>query len=287
MLTIRDIQQKTVDYFSAKGVPGPKLDTDLLIAHVLGLQRLQLYLDIDRPLSETQLNELRPLVKRRAMREPLQYILGTGEFCGITLKLDARALIPRPETEELMELIPQRLNTTPERILDLGTGSGAIAIALAGMYPDADIWATDQSAAALQLAQENAEICVSDKRIHFCQGNWWEALPTGQQFDLIVSNPPYLSEAELETAAPEVAANEPEIALVSGPDGLNDLRQIIAGAARHLAPGGLMALETGIAQHRELDHLVHAAGLAGQGLSDMSGHPRFYFVMISAAISSR
>jgi len=285
MLTIRDIQKKTVDYFSGKGVPGPKLDADLLIAHVLGLQRLQLYLDIDRPLSEAQLNQLRPQVKRRANREPLQYILGTSNFCGINLKVDARALIPRPETEELIELIRQRVCPTPERILDLGTGSGAIALALAVMFPGAEVWATDQSTAALQLAQENAEICVSANRIHFRQGSWWEALPAGQQYDLIVSNPPYLSEAELQTAAPEVAANEPEIALVSGPDGLNDLRQIIAAADRHLAPGGLIALETGIAQHRELDQLVHATGLAGQGLSDMSGRPRFYFATSRAATS--
>ncbi len=283
MLSIREIQEKTVGYFSGKGVPNPKLDADLLIAHVLGLKRLELYLDIDRPLTEEQLDQLRPLVKRRAEREPLQYILGTTEFFGMQLKVDPRALIPRPETEELVEHIRDRVAETPKRILDLGTGSGAIAIALASMYPEAEVWATDQSEAALELAKENAAAYVSDNRIHFQKGSWWEAVPEALEFDLVVSNPPYLTQAEMKTAEPEVVKNEPESALVSGPDGLEALRQIMTGAKRHLAPGGMMALETGIAQHRELATLCAAAGLKGKGVADMSGRPRFYFVEAALA----
>jgi len=283
MLSIREIQEKTVGYFSGKGVPNPKLDADLLIAHVLGLKRLELYLDIDRPLTDEELDALRPLVKRRAEREPLQYILGTAEFCGMQLKVDKRALIPRPETEELIEHIRGRMAEAPKRILDLGTGSGAIAIALASIYPEAEVWATDQSEAALEMAKENAAAHVSDNRIQFQKGSWWEALPEGLEFDLIVSNPPYLTEAEMETAEPEVAKNEPEDALVSGPDGLEALKQIIAGAKARLAPGGIMALETGIAQHGDLDKLTAEADLQGEGADDMSGRPRFYFVEASLA----
>lgn len=282
MLSIREIQEKTVGYFEGKGVPNAKLDADLLIAHVLGLKRLELYLDIQRPLTGDQLNALRPLVKRRAAREPLQYILGSTEFCGMKLKVDPRALIPRPETEELVEHIRNRIVTAPSRILDLGTGSGAIAIALALLYPEAEVWATDQSEDALELAKENASTLVSEDRIQFSKGSWWEALPDGLDFDLVVSNPPYLSEAEMQTAEPEVAGNEPESALVSGPDGLDDLKLIMAGAKQRLTSGGFLVLETGIAQHSELDKLTAEAGLEGQGLADISGRARFYFVVASS-----
>ena len=156
MLTVRNVQAKTVDYFAGKGVPSPKLDTDLLIAEVLGIRRLELYLGIDRPLTASQLDLLRPMVKRRANREPLQYILGYGEFCGMKLAVDPAVLIPRQETEELIELICDRLIKTPKTILDLGTGSGAIAIALAQVFPKAQIIATDQSSPALEVARRNA-----------------------------------------------------------------------------------------------------------------------------------
>jgi release factor glutamine methyltransferase len=277
MLSIREIQKKTVGYFEGKGVLNPKLDTDLLIAHVLGLKRLELYLDIDRPLTAAQLDQLRPLVKRRGSREPLQYILGQTEFCGLKLHVDSRALIPRPETEELVEHIRDRIVRPPKKIVDLGTGSGAIAIALAVLFPDAVIVASDQSNDALQLAEENAKRCGVRERIEFCQGDWWEAVPDGSQFGLIVSNPPYLTEEEMTTAEPEVVANEPTSALVSGQDGLDDIKQIIADAKRHLSPGGLLVLETGIAQHQAIAELCQAAELVGDSVPDLSGRPRFYF----------
>lgn len=279
MLTVRDIQKKTFDYFSGRGVPNAKLDTDLLIAHVLGLKRLDLYLDMDRPLTEVQLSELRPLVKRRANREPLQYILGTSEFCGMQLQVDTRALIPRPETEELVELLRDRIVKPPASILDLGTGSGAIAIALANLYPDAEVTATDQSQAALELARTNAASFVAGNAIHFKQGSWFDAVDAGARYDLIVANPPYLTEAEMHTAAPEVAAQEPPAALVAGADGLDDLQVILTGAGAHLTPAGMLALETGIDQHAALDAIAEKAELTGQGQPDLSGRPRFYFVV--------
>lgn len=277
MLSIREIKERTESFFKEKGVPNPKLDTDILIAHSLGLKRLDLYLDLDRPLTEAQLGALRPLVKRRANREPLQYIVGSTEFYGLQLKVDSRALIPRHETEELVELIVERLETPPKRILDLGTGSGALALALASKYHEAAVTAIDQSTEALALARENAEALGLSNRLNFLEGSWLEPLSQKEQFDLIVSNPPYLTEAEMQTAEPEVISHEPHSALVSGSDGLDDLRLIMKEAPAHLAANGLLAMETGIAQHENLNQLAQANELFGESIEDLSGRPRFYF----------
>lgn len=277
MLTVREIKERTETFFKQKGVPNAKLDTDILIAHSLGLKRLDLYLDMDRPLTEAQLDALRPLVKRRASREPLQYIIGSTEFYGLSLKVDPRALIPRHETEELVDHIAERLITAPQRILDLGTGSGALALALASKYPDADVTAIDQSSEALALAQENVASLGLTEQLTFLQGNWFTPLPAGSQFALIVANPPYLTEAEMQSAEPEVVGHEPSEALVSGGDGLDDLRTILKEAKRHLAEGGCLALETGIAQHEALTQLATDNGLTGESLEDLSGRPRFFF----------
>lgn len=277
MLTVREIKERTETFFKQKGVPNAKLDTDILIAHSLGLKRLDLYLDMDRPLTEAQLDALRPLVKRRASREPLQYIIGSTEFYGLTLKVDPRALIPRHETEELVDHIVGRFTTAPQRVLDLGTGSGALALALASKYTDAKITAIDQSNEALALAAENAEALGLAERLTFLQGSWFTPLPADSHFDLIVANPPYLTEAEMQTAEPEVVDHEPSAALVSGGDGLDDLRRILGETKQYLAEGGLLALETGIAQHATLKQLADDNGLTGESLEDLSGRPRFFF----------
>ena len=277
MLTVREIKQRTEAFFIQKQVPNAKLDADILIAHSLGLKRLDLYLDLDRPLTETQLDALRPLVKRRAAREPLQYIIGTTEFYGLTLKVDARALIPRHETEELVDLIIQRCESPPTRILDLGTGSGALALALASMYEDAEVTAIDRSADALALAAENTDLLCLTGRITFLEGNWFAPLDENARFDLIVSNPPYLTEEEMGSVEPEVVGHEPHDALVSGGDGLDDLRVILGQAKAFLAEGGLLAMETGIAQHKQLQGLAEANGLSGESIEDLSERPRFFF----------
>ena len=278
LLTIREIKERTETFFESKGVPNARLDTDTLIAYSLGVKRLELYLDLDRPLTEVQLAALRPLVKRRAEREPLQYIVGTVDFCDMELKVDPRALIPRYETEELIELVSEALTENPKQILDLGTGSGALALALAHKYPKASVNAVDVSAAALSLATENAAALRLDDRITFHEGSWWCPLGLGvQRYDLIVSNPPYLTDEEMTTAEPEVVGHEPHSALVSGVDGLDDCRLIFKDAASNMQPGGLLALETGIAQSEALDALAAAAGLQGESLEDLSGRPRFYF----------
>lgn len=277
MLSIREIKDRTETFFKEKGVPNAKLDADILIAHSLGLKRLDLYLDLDRPLTEAQLSELRPLVKRRASREPLQYILGTVEFCDLQLKVDKRALIPRPETEELVELIVEKQAAAPQTILDLGTGTGALALALAHRYPEAQVTAVDFSEEALALAAENVERLGYGERVILKNGSWFEPLAEGERFDLIVSNPPYLTEEEMTTAEPEVVTFEPNSALVSGADGLEDLRKILTGVSAHLNDDGLLAMETGIAQHEALENLAKSAGLQGESVADMSGRPRFFF----------
>lgn len=278
MRTVREIKARTEPFFAEKGIESPSLEIDLILAHALGLKRLDLYLDLDRPLTEAQLEALRPLVKRRAAREPLQYILGAVEFGGLELMVDPRALIPRPETEELYALLRHRLQEGPPAgILDLGTGSGALALALAQSFPVAQVTATDASTEALDLARKNAQNNQLTERIRFLEGSWWDALPPGASYDLIVSNPPYLTESEMKTAAPEVASHEPHTALAAGIDGLDDLRILLAGANAHLAEGGLLALETGIAQGDALHALAQENGLQGEVLEDLNQRPRFFF----------
>lgn len=280
LLTVREIKERTEAFFNSKGVPDARLDTDALIAHALGLRRLELYLDLDRPLTEKQLTMLRPLVRRRANREPLQYILGTVEFYGMELRVDSRALIPRHETEELVDQLVKQLHKAPQKILDLGTGSGALALAFARKYPDAQIDAVDVSSSALSLARENAKSLDLDSRIQFYQGSWFEPLGKGgNQYDLIVSNPPYLTQKEVVTAEPEVIDHEPRGALASGVDGLDAIREILGKSVDFLKQNGILALETGIAQQDELDALSKTANLKGRCIHDLSGRPRFYFVV--------
>ncbi len=276
MRSIREIQQCTIAYFEEHSVPNAKLDTDLIMAHCLGVKRLDLYLDLERPLTELQLDLLRPLVKRRALREPLQYIIGSVEFAGVTLAVDRRALIPRQETEELFTYACEHVYERPQKILDLGTGSGALAIALAKKYPQAQVTAVDTSPDALSLAQENSSANVTEKTIQFIRSNWYDSLPMNEKYDLIVSNPPYLTKGDMTTAEPEVIKYEPHLALQSGEDGLDDLRIIIAGAYDRLATNGLLALEGGIAHSEAIVQMAKNIQLEGTCIEDLNGRPRFF-----------
>jgi release factor glutamine methyltransferase len=280
-LSLLAIKELTEGYLQEKGVPNAKLETDLLIAHVLGMQRLDVYLNFDRPISAKERDCLRPLVKRRGQREPLQYILGYQDFCDCTLKVDPRALIPRPETEQLIERIVQSLAEPPARILDLGTGSGAIILALQQQYPAAQCTAVDVSQAALDLAQENERSVLEAPSIEWIQSDWWSHIEAGKQYDLIVSNPPYLTTAELASAEPEVSQFEPHTALVSGTEGLHALQAIFEQLQQRLLPDGLCFLETGIDQDSALQRACQQAGLQGQSYPDLSGRTRFFKVMKS------
>jgi len=281
MITVLAVVQKTTDFLAAKGVESARLNAELLIGHALGLKRMQLYLQFERELPETDLEKIRPLVKRRSQREPLQHILGETEWSGVKLKVDRRALIPRPETEFLIELLEARLAANPPaRILDLGTGTGAIALALAKRFPEATVVAVDASDDALALAGENARALGLEARVSLVKSSWYTALAAAstEPFDVIVSNPPYLTAAETAAAEPEVRVYEPVSALTAAEAGLADLRAIIAGALPFLKPEGWLALETGIAQHAELITVLESAGWAGvESKQDLTERDRFIF----------
>ncbi len=281
MLTVLEVIKKTTDFFAAKGIESPRLNAELLVGHALALKRMQLYMLFERPLTAAELESIRGLVRRRGQREPLQYILGEAEFFGLKLKVDRRALIPRPETERLLELVTERQAQPPATILDLGTGSGAIALGLAKLYPQALVTAVDLSDEALALAGENAAACGLAARVTLLRSDWFAELPAAARFDLIVANPPYLSAEETAQTAPEVQGHEPLNALTAPDGGLADLRRILAAAPRFLATGGLLALETGIAQHAELARLTLEAGFKRtESRPDLTGRDRFLLAWV-------
>jgi release factor glutamine methyltransferase len=276
MFTLLELLDKTAKYFAEKNVPGPRSQAEWIFAHVLSCKRLDLFLRFDTPLAEDTLAKLRPLVARRARREPLQYVLGNSPFCNLVLKCDARALIPRPETEFLVEMILKRIKPVPKRILDLGTGTGAIALSLAKAWPESEVVAADFSEDALNLARENAAANGLEKRLRFVLSDWMEKIDG--QFDLVVSNPPYLAKEEWESAEPEVRDFEPYGALVAEEKGLADLKRILTEARGRLSAGGTIALETGIAHHEALSCIAKECGYAAfEGLRDLSNHPRYFF----------
>lgn len=280
MLTVLEIIKRTTEFFQKHGIESPRLNAELLVGHSLGLKRMQLYLQFERPLAEVELAKIRPLVKRRSDREPLQYIVGTTEFSGLVLKVDRRALIPRPETELLVEVAKAQV-PPPRRIIDLGTGTGAIALALAKHFAEAAVSAVDVSAEALALARENATTLGLAERVRFMQSDWFAAVPAGEKFDLIVANPPYLSDAETKETSPEVQRFEPWNALSAGPDGAEALRKIIAAAPAWLEVGGCLLLETGIAQHAQLLEAAKAAGFASaESRRDLTGRDRYVLARI-------
>lgn len=284
MLTVLEIIKRTTEFFAGKGIDSARLNAELLIGHALGLKRMQLYLQFERPLGEPELEKIRPLVRRRGQHEPLQYILGETDFCGLKLKVDRRALIPRPETELLIESVTTALagGLAPARLLDLGTGTGAIALALAKTYPEAQVTALDLSEDALTLARENAAATGLAERIRLLRSRWYDALGSEDRFDVIVANPPYLSEEETAQTAPEVRGFEPAMALTASDGGLGDLREIISAAPGFLVPGGLLALETGIGHHAALLEMTAAAGFTRrESRQDLTGRDRFVLAWVA------
>jgi release factor glutamine methyltransferase len=276
VLPLLEILRKTTDFFRTKGIDSARLDAEVLVAHALGIKRMDLYLQFERLLTDAELDAIRPLVKRRGQREPLQHILGETDFFDLKLKTDRRGLIPRPETELLLELVTKAFDSAPARILDLGTGTGAIALALAKFWPESAVVAVDRSAEALALARENAQKLALADRVEFRESDWFAALAGEAPFQLIISNPPYLTAAEVAAAEPEVRDHDPVAALVAERDGRADLETIIRGAPAFLAPGGLLALETGIAQHAELTAFAAPFGYTSvESKRDLTDRERF------------
>lgn len=277
MLTVLEILKRTADFLAKHHVEQPRLQAELLVGHSLGLGRMQLYLQFERPLTEPELAQLRPLVKRRSEREPLQYILGTTDFADIKLKVDRRALIPRPETELLVEFAKERGGAAgPAQLLDLGTGSGALALALAHAWPSVKVTAVDVSEEALALARENAALLGFTPRVNFVQSDWFTNIPAEARFEMIVANPPYLSVAEVAETEPEVRTFEPTNALSSGPAGTEAVEKILREAKARLAPGGWLLMETGIGQHAALVALAQTCGYSQvESRQDLTQRDRF------------
>ena len=251
MQTVLEILTKTTEYFKKCGVPDPRLDAQYILAHGLGMTRMDL--KFDRPVTDEELAKMRPMVQRRGKREPLQHILGTTSFCGHEIQCDARALIPRPETEILVEISLSLIkDIAAPRIADLGTGTGAIAIAIALARPDCTVVACDVSDSALALAKENVLHHHLQDRIELRKSNLWEGFRAEERFDLIVSNPPYIPTPALASLQAEVKLFDPALALDGGLDGLDLVKILLNGAAAHLNSAGQVLLEVGEGQAEAL-----------------------------------
>ena len=273
MKTVLEVLQATSGYFAKAGVESPRLNIELLLAHVLGKKRMDLYMEFDRPLAEKELEPLRDLVKRRAQGEPIQHLLGTVEFLGRVFRSDKRALIPRPETEQLAEHLVKSQTPPPGRVLDVGTGSGVLALTLAGEWPAAEVHAVDISEPALALAKENAVALGLAERVTFHLGNLLE--PVTGLFGLIVANLPYVPSGDIPGLSKEVQ-HDPVLALDGGPDGADLVRELVAGARPLLK--GRLALEIGHDQSEGLAHELQAAGYRDiEPSSDYQGRNRFLF----------
>jgi len=261
--TIKELLEVTIDYLNNKHIDNPRLSADLLLAHQLSVNRVQLYLDFDQPLNEKDLSGYRELVKRRVHREPIQYIIGTQEFWSMEFLVTPHVLIPRPESERLVEQVITLFNnekipqTEHPKILDLGTGSGAIAVSIAREIENISIWASDISHNALNIAKLNAEKNHLDKRITFIQGDLWEPFQDQAfSFDIIVSNPPYIASEDYKSLMPEVRDYEPRLALDGLEEGMHYIKKIISQAERYLSPEGWLLLEMAPNQiSKAQDHL--------------------------------
>ncbi len=263
----------TQGYFAQKGVDAPRLTAELLLAHALGCDRVRLYLDFDKPLGEAELAAYRELVRRRADREPTAYLVGRKEFYGRPFRVDARVLIPRPETEVVLEAALAALPAGGQA-LDLCTGSGALGVTLALERPGAQVTATDVSAEALEVARDNAAR-LGAASMTFLGGDLYDRVAPGRRFDVIVSNPPYVPRGELDTLAPEVR-REPLLALDGGDDGLAISRRIAAGAPARLRPGGALVLEMHESHLDALPSICLECGFArAEARRDLAGLPRF------------
>lgn len=277
-MTVLEVIQRSAEFLTKKGVESPRLQVELLLAHVLRLPRMGLYLNFDRALTPKELDDLRELVRRRGLREPLQQITGSTSFCGLELTVNAHVLVPRPETELLAELGWQFLNSSssnPTSAMDFGTGSGCLAITLAAKSPAAQVSAVDISPDALAVARQNAARHQVESRIQFFAGDGFAALPSGAQFDLIVGNPPYIPSQEIGTLEPEVRDHDPRLALDGGADGLDFYRRLAEEAGAFLKPGGRIMLEFGDGQEGAIQNLFEQQKWIVEAVkTDYSGRPR-------------
>lgn len=275
--TILSLIQWTTSYFKSHHIENPRADAEILLAHALNLERIDLYLRYDQPLNLGELSRFKLLIKRRIQREPTAYITGTKEFWSLDFRVTTDVLIPRPETECLVEKALVGLSgETPLRILELGTGSGAVTIALASEKQNHHYVASDRSVSAVRLAGANAKRHKLNRFISFFIGDWFQPLNEDGFFDMIISNPPYIKTEEIDRLEPEIFQYEPRISLDGGEDGLQCIEQILAQAHHYLKPKGKLLLEMGYDQREKIQAILNSMGRYDNisFFMDYSGHDR-------------
>jgi release factor glutamine methyltransferase len=258
--TIEAVLRWATEDFRGRGIDTARLDAELLLAHALGTTRMKLVIDGKRPLDASELERMRELVRRRRAREPVAYLLGRREFYGRSFRVDARVLVPRPDTEALVDVVLERTRhvSMSMRALDLCTGSACVAVTLARERPTSLVVGTDLSEGALAVARDNA-LRLGAYNVALRQGDLFAAVERACRFDVVVSNPPYVPRAEIATLDPDVRDYEPRLALDGGEDGLAVLKRIVAGAGAWLVPGGLLAVEVGAGEAQEVAGLFALA----------------------------
>ncbi|HZR08598.1 MAG TPA: peptide chain release factor N(5)-glutamine methyltransferase [Myxococcales bacterium] len=272
--TVRSLLQWAREWLLKKGVANPRLDAELLLAHALGCDRLRLYIDVDKPVGAEELARFKPLIQRRAAREPVAYILGSKEFYGRPFEVAPGVFIPRPETELLVRLVLDHLPPGAARVADLCSGSGAVGISVAAEHPDAQVDLVELSPEAAAIARRNVEKHAPGRVRVFC-GDLFAAFPDRIRYDAIAANPPYVPTPDGRKLASDVVDHEPHLALFAGEDGLDVIRRIAAEVKDWLAPGGLFVTEIDPAQGEAVARLLRDAGLAGVRVErDLAGLDR-------------
>lgn len=273
--TIGRILKWTEQYFKEKGIESPRLDAEVLLSHILGRERIYLYVHFDEPLEPAELARYREAIKQRVQRVPVAYIIGEKEFMGLTFRVTADTLVPRPDTEILVQAAVERLRARGEtpRFADIGTGSGAICLSILHFLPKAQADTVDISPAARAVAEENAAALEVADRVTFHTGDLLAPL-AGQCYDAILSNPPYIPDGDIAALAPEVRLKEPRTALAGGKDGLDFYRRLTADAPALLKDGGFLAVEIGIHQAAPVTALAVPAFSRTEILKDYAGIER-------------
>lgn len=274
--TVKKVLDWTVGHLKQHGSESARLDAEILLAHARGCRRIQLYTEFDAPLSPEERTRMRDLVKRRAKLEPVAYLVGFREFFGLNFEVEPGILIPRPDTESLVVTALEIASELPSaNILDVCTGTGCVPIAIAANCSSAVLTAIELDEAVCQVAQRNIEKHKMQERVTLLQGDLFEPLTEDTRFDIITANPPYVTDEEMATLQADVR-HEPQLALRGGPDGLNLVRKLIAGAGSWLVPGGALLLEIGEKQSEAVIELFNSAGNfeTAQIVKDLGGHSR-------------
>lgn len=279
--TLMRLLQVSAKYLGEKGSPSARLDAELLLAHVLDTTRIKLYVDFDKPIQDYERSAYRELIRRRAGGEPVAYLVGSREFYGRPFQVDARVLVPRPETELVVDTVRRLFAADqPWRMADLGTGSGALAVTLAGEFPQGSVDAVELSPDAIAVARENADRNGMTERIVFYEGSWVEPL-AGKCFDVVVSNPPYIADEDPEVE-PGVRTFEPHEALFPGPTGLEAIEILARDLPSVLAPEGVWVCEFGARQKEDIAALLSRTGWQAEFERDLAGLPRLFIARRNA-----